>query len=203
MIQTIIFDLSEVLIAGLLGVERQLAPRVGRPKSDVLDALGGPRLEALCCGRLSEDQFLAQILAEQQWDVTVGELKAVIRRNLERPVDGMDVLLEQLRQRYELVLLSDHAAEWVTHIRSVHPFLEAFSAQYFSYELGMMKREAATFETVLAGMGRTPDVCLFIDDSAANVRVARSVGIDSIQFVGALQLAARLAAKGLTTPPIP
>lgn len=203
MIQTIIFDLSEVLIAGLLGVERQLAPRVGRPEREILDAFGGARLEALCCGRLSEDQFLAQILAEEQWDVTTGELKAVIRRNLERPVDGMDVLLEQLRQRYELVLLSDHAAEWVAHIRSVHPFLQAFSAQYFSYELGMTKREAATFESVLAALGRAPDACLFIDDSAANVRVARSLGIESIQFAGAPQLAARLVARGLTTPPTP
>lgn len=200
MIQTVIFDLSEVLIAGLLGVEQQLAPRVGRPEADVLDAFGGARLEALCCGRLSEDRFLAQILEEQGWDVTAGELKVAIRRNLERRVEGMDALLEQLRGRYELALLSDHAAEWVAHIRAVHPFLQAFSAQFFSYELGMTKRETATFEIALAALGRAPADCLFIDDSATNVRVARSLGIESIRFTGAPQLAVRLAPLGVVPP---
>lgn len=193
------------MIAGLLGVEKQLAPKVGRPGAEVLGAFGGARLQALCRGRLSEDEFLAQILGEQGWNVTPAELKTAIRRNLERRVEGMDAILGQLEQQYELALLSDHAAEWVAHIRAVHPFLQpdsqTFSAQFFSYELGMTKREPATFQTTLAALGRAPGDCLFIDDSATNVRVARSLGIESIQFTGAPQLTARLASLGVALPP--
>ena len=46
-IKTIIFDLSEVLVAGLCGVDETLAPRVGSPPSEVLSAGGRAKNVAL------------------------------------------------------------------------------------------------------------------------------------------------------------
>jgi len=38
---TLLFDLSEVLIAGLRGVEKVLAPRLELPEDEILRKLGG------------------------------------------------------------------------------------------------------------------------------------------------------------------
>ena len=58
MIQTIIFDLSEVLVVGLLGIERPLAVQLRVPELQVLRAFGGSRLERLFCGEITEDEYL-------------------------------------------------------------------------------------------------------------------------------------------------
>jgi len=196
-IRTIIFDLSEVLIAGLVGIEKPLSRQLLVPEDKVLAAFGGPLLEDLCCGRISEDFYLARIVERQRWAVSTDRLKQVIRQNLHRRVPGMDGMFACLATRYELILLSDHAAEWVKYIRSVHSFLELFEAQFFSFDTQQTKGEPSTFRIVLEAIGREPQECLFIDDNPTNVRAATAVGIASIRFASAQQLIADLAGFGI------
>jgi FMN phosphatase YigB (HAD superfamily) len=196
-VRTIIFDLSEVLIAGLIGIEQPLSEQLQVPEEEVLAAFGGRLLEDLCSGRVSEDSYLSQILKEQQWDISTGTLKHVIRRNLRRRVPGMAGLVSHLAAEYELVLLSDHAAEWIAYARAVHPFLEVFDIRVFSFETGRLKRDASTFEMLLEEIDRRPEECVFVDDSPLNVRVARAVGIESIQFVGVKHLVISLRSQGV------
>jgi putative hydrolase of the HAD superfamily len=197
MIRTVIFDLSEVLIAGLIGIEEPLSVQLQVPKEGVLAAFGGRLLEDLCLGKLSEDAYLSQIVKAQRWDISTGALKRVIRRNLRRRVLGMEALVSQLAEAYELVLLSDHAAEWIDHVRAVHPFLEVFDLQVFSFETGRLKSEPSTFWMVLEDIDRRPEACVFIDDSPLNVGVASGVGIASIQFVDAKHLIDSLRSHGV------
>jgi putative hydrolase of the HAD superfamily len=85
----------------------------------------------------------------------------------------------------------------VDFIRQQHPFLECFTHEFFSYELRHTKRERVTFLTVLYTLGRQASECVFIDDLAANIEVARSAGLRGIQFQDARQLTAELRALGL------
>jgi len=87
-----------------------------------------------------------------------------------------------------LVLLSDHAAEWADYVKAVHPFLEVFDVQVFSFETAQLKREPSTFRALLEDTDRKADECVFIDDSPLNVEVASGVGIPSIRFVDAKHL---------------
>jgi len=192
MIRTIIFDLSEVLIAGLIGIEKPLSAQLNAPEEEVLAAFAGQLLEDLCCGRMSEDSYLARILEDQRWDVDVGALKQAIRQNLHHRVPDMEGVLSQLATRYELVLLSDHAVEWVEHVRAVHPFLGVFDTQVFSFETGQLKREVSTFRMLLRAIDRKPEECVFIDDNPLNVQVASEAGIAGIEFVDAKQLVSGL-----------
>jgi hypothetical protein len=43
----------------------------------------------------------------------------------------MEDLVTQLARQHELILLSDHAAEWVGYIQGIHPFLSIFKARFF------------------------------------------------------------------------
>jgi FMN phosphatase YigB (HAD superfamily) len=185
MIRTLIFDLSEVFVSGLIGTEFVLADRLGCSAESVVAAFFDEHLYRLCRDEIDEDAFLAESRRRGGWDIGIDELKGLIRANFRVKVAGTEALFDELRGRYETVLLSDHGREWVATIRAIHPFLERFDGLFFSFDLGSTKREPETFRTVLSLLGRGPAECVFIDDNAGNVAVARSVGIPSIQFESA------------------
>jgi beta-phosphoglucomutase-like phosphatase (HAD superfamily) len=185
MIRTLIFDLSEVFVSGLIGTEFVLADRLGCSADSVVAAFFDEHLYRLCRDEIDEDAFLAESRRRGGWNIGIDELKRLIRANFHKSVEGTEALFDELRGRYETVLLSDHGREWVATIRALHPFLERFDRLFFSFDLGATKREPETFRTVLSLLGREPAECVFIDDNAGNVAVARSVGVPSIQFESA------------------
>ena len=196
-IRTIIFDLGEVLIGGLYGIERPLAERLAIAEEKVLQAFAGQHLKDFCCGRITEDEYLEGITERQGWSLPLGELKDAIRVNLRRRIPGMDAILSGLSSRYQLVVHSDHAREWVSYVRAVHPFLERFERGFFSFDLGHTKDEPQAFRKVLAALDRRPRECLFIDDQERNVRAAKSVGLATIRFVDPAQLVCALEKRNI------
>ena len=195
---TLIFDLSEVLISGLYGAETELAARLGLPEKAVERALWLPWAPSFFEGRMTEQQYLDEVIRRGGWTgITADEVGSYLRRNFSRRVPGMEDFIRRLSARYELALLSDHAREWVAFIRQQHPVLECFARRFFSYELRHTKRERITFLTVLHMLGRQANECVFIDDLATNIGVARSVGIHSLQFKDAPTLPADLAQLGI------
>ena len=62
------------------------------------------------------------------------------------------------------------------------------------------KPAAAAYRAGLAALGVDTARCVFIDDSSSNVEGGRSVGLDSILFVHAVQLAEDLGRRGLGHP---
>lgn len=196
---TLIFDLSEVLIAGLWGAEKELAVRLGLPEKRVAQELWIPWATSLFEGRLTEQQYLDEVIRKAGWqNITAFEVGAHLRENFRRSVPGMQELVRRLAPRYELALLTDHAREWVEYIREQHPVLECFAHQFTSYELRHTKRERITFLTVLYQLGRQAGECVFVDDLATNIEVARSVGIHGIQFKDVSQLITDLHALGIS-----
>jgi HAD superfamily hydrolase (TIGR01509 family) len=198
-IDIIVFDLSEVLIRGLLGVENGLAQELNVPASTVLPALAGPDLRALFEGKLSEHEYLDRCIRAQGWPITRERVKQVIRENFQHEVEGMPALVACLAaRRFRLALLSDHAREWVEHIHAVHPFLRVFPQRLYSFDLGDVKQDLQTFQAALESLSVAASRCLFVDDNPANVETARAVGIQGIVFSDAGQL--RAALEPLTGP---
>jgi len=197
MIQCIVFDLSEVLIAGLVGIEKELSRELAVPEREILPCFADGVFEQLLVGSISEEIYLAHVIAKGQWPMDVARLKAAIRCNFHNTVEGTIDILAGLASDYELALLSDHAREWISYIRAVHPFMGMFRHAFFSFNLKGTKDDPATFVKALGAMSTSPEECLFIDDNPTNIRVAESVGIPSIRFLDAAQLAADLGARGV------
>jgi HAD superfamily hydrolase (TIGR01509 family) len=196
-IECIIFDLSEVLISGLLGVENGLARHLHKSASAILTSLGGPLLEELLLGNITEDTYLRAIIEREGWNTDASTLKNAIRRNFRNQVEGMPDILAALAQDHDLVLLSDHAREWIAYIQSIHPFLQLLGRAFFSYELGRLKRDPETFSQVVRELRVPARHCLFIDDNPVNVAAAESAGLRGIRFAGAVQLASELRGWGI------
>jgi FMN phosphatase YigB (HAD superfamily) len=197
MTQCIIFDLSEVLIAGLVGIEKELSRELAIPEQEILPCFVDEVFKQLLVGSIPEEVYLAHVIAKGRWPTDVARLEAAIRRNFHNTVEGTTDILTDLACGYELALLSDHAREWISYIKAVHPFMGMFRHASFSFDLKGTKEHPATFLKALDAMSMSPEECLFIDDNLTNIRVAESVGIPSIRFLNAEQLAVELAARGI------
>lgn len=192
----LLFDLSDTLVNGLHGVEELVAPHLGLPPNTVLSAFYGSEqlrglsvdtpLYELNLGLISEDQYLQGLLGKTGWSLSVSFLKDALRANFSRRVHGFtDSDLLALSQSYEMLLVSDHAREWAQYVFSQHPFLERyFRYRFMSFEMGVSKRSNDFWNRVLANYGVAAYECWLVDDSPANLDVARSCGIDGIRFTG-------------------
>lgn len=68
----------------------------------------------------------------------------------------------------------------VQHMREVRGYDDLVDGSYYSSEIGAMKPDRIFFERVLDDLGLSGDRVGFVDDVAANVESARSVGIRAV-----------------------
>ena len=122
-----------------------------------------------------------------RWQETLGDAIA--------PTVG--VLAELRNAGVNLYALSNWSAETFPVARPRYPFLEWFAGIVISGEVGIAKPDARIFRYLLVRHGLEAESTVFIDDSEANVRAARALGIVAIQFEGAEPLRRDLTALGL------
>ncbi len=96
--------------------------------------------------------------------------------------DGIKELLSALRERADVVMLSDAPNLFLRRVLDRHGLLELFSAVYISSELHMVKPDPAFFRYVLADRGAAPEHAIMIDDRIKNVRGAESVGMQGLLY---------------------
>ena len=70
----LIFDLSEVLIRGLVGIDDALGEILGIKSDRLLHKFGGNDLRALCKNDITEDEYLKNIITKEKWNCSLKEL---------------------------------------------------------------------------------------------------------------------------------
>lgn len=190
MIKNIIFDLSEVIISGFHKTEEIIekntnikAEKFLAKRREVEEIF----LEAMR-GKYTEDEYLEALIKNTNWNVNKEIIKKSIRQNLDVKVEGTMKVVEKLKEKYNLVLLSDHIKEWVEYILNTNKDLEVFKHKYFSYEYGMLKEDERTFKYILEKEKMLASETIFIDDNKDNVKMANREGIQGIIFENAKQL---------------
>lgn len=68
------------------------------------------------------------------------------------------------------------------HMHTTLGYGDLFDGCFYSYELGVAKPDPAYFTAVLDRLGLRAAAVLFVDDNAANVDAARSVGLRAEQW---------------------
>jgi putative hydrolase of the HAD superfamily len=79
-------------------------------------------------------------------------------------------------------ILSNMPTELLKLMRQHLPWFDEFPVGVFSCEVGLIKPEAAIFQRCLEALGTIPERTLFVDDYPANVRAARSLGMQALRF---------------------
>ncbi len=190
MIKNIIFDLSEVIISGYHGVEHIIEQNTNISSEEVLKR----KKETINVfldtmrGKYSEDEYLETLIENTNWNENKEIIKRSIRQNLDTKVDGTIKIVEKLKEKYNLILLSDHIKEWVEYILSTNKDLEVFKHKYFLYEYGTLKEDEGTFKYILEKEKIIPSETIFIDDNKDNIEMANKEGIQGIVFQNAKQL---------------
>ena len=135
LINTLIFDLSEVLIPGLIGVEERLSEALGIDKHLITAAMGshphyvvGNHLDQLFVGQLSHADYIALLHVNLKLEADVSDVFTQNFLQCFRTAYPYSVdLIESLAGRYRLLLHTDHCRVWVEEILRMHPFLSRFS----------------------------------------------------------------------------
>lgn len=186
MITTIIFDLSEVYLRGLLGIEYYLEQNynIKIDNSEWHDEY----LQKLFHGEITEEEFWITIIRTHGWTVTVDDLKKTVRQNF-KEIQGTRRLIEQLKENgYRLGLLSVHAREWIEHLEKEFDYHKLFDSVLYSFEVGISKPDRKAYQLILEQLKVKPDECIFIDDSIQNLEGAKLLGITTVLFENAEQL---------------
>lgn len=181
MIKHIIFDLGNVLVQ--IHPERTvaaLAGECGKPFS-ALQSLFLSRIhDDLMEGKLTPQQFHERFMAEYgcrisypcflaHWESLIGDFKP-----------GIAEVVSQLAPRFTLSVCSNtDPLHWELVCRN-GTFLRQFHHYFLSYELKCLKPNSLMFTRMLENLGTKGRECIFIDDTAENIRAAETLGIHGI-----------------------
>jgi putative hydrolase of the HAD superfamily len=198
MIKVIIFDLSDVLITGLTGIEERLQVYLSSPKDEILSQFRSDTMLDFLLGYCSEEEYLQKLKLEHCWELGVEEIKMIIREHFKQVIPGTEEIVTSLSNSYSLFLLSDHGREWIEYIEREHTFLKLFKLRFYSFEMHMRKNNPDTYRKILNQIEAIPEECLFIDDRLMFLDAAKEVGLNTIQFEDSNQLRAGLERYSIT-----
>jgi glucose-1-phosphatase len=199
MIQTIIFDLGRVIVPFDFkrGYDR-LAPLCSLAPEQIPERLRGcdlvTRFES---GQIEPREFVREIGAvlgfEPEYDEFCDIWSCVFLPETLIP----DSLVEALRRRYRVLLLSNTNAIHFEMIERTYPILRHFDAFVLSYRVGAMKPAPAIYEEAIRQAQCRPEECFFTDDMPAYVEGAKAAGIDAVQFESREQIERELRGRGV------
>lgn len=106
-------------------------------------------------------------------------------------------LLESLRRKYRVMVLSNTNEIHFEMVRKAYPILQHVDHFILSHEVKAMKPEPQIYAAALAEAKARPEECFFTDDIAAYVDAARQSGMQAEQFVGYEKLLADLRVRGV------
>ena len=136
-------------------------------------------------GKISTQDFIQQ-LKNIAIDSTISDEEIIQHWNgilQEIPQHRVD-LLQQLRKRYQLILLSNtneiHVEKFTKDMQEKfgEDILETnFHTVYYSQEIGLRKPNKEIYEFVLREQKLQPEYCFFFDDKAENLTEPKKLGI--------------------------
>ena len=200
MIKTVIFDLGKVIVPfDFKRGYRAMAELCSYPADDIPKRIGSTDLVARFeSGQIAPEDFVQQLCGilnvQMEYDRFCEMWSCIFLPETLIP----ESLLEGLRRRYRLLLLSNTNAIHFRMIRENYPLMKHFDEYILSYEVGAMKPSPRIYEAAIAQAGCDPGECFFTDDIAEYVAGARKAGIDAVQFESATQIEQELLKRGVS-----
>jgi putative hydrolase of the HAD superfamily len=184
-VELLLFDLGGVLVD--FSGPRELGKFLRAPLTpdEILRRwIECPHTEAFERGRISSKEWVERFV--KAWDVTLSpdEFLKVFRMMTRRVLPGARALLDQLRSRYRLAVLSNsNALHWDRNTHELK-LIELFEFAISSHQVGLCKPDPAIFALALERAQLPPQSVMFFDDLPANVAAAASAGIHARQVRG-------------------
>ncbi len=199
MIRTIIFDIGNVLTAfgwrdfmGSFGFDKETEAKVCRATVE------SPFWCECDRGVLSDEEILDGFI---QNDPTVEKELRQVYSNLHGIVTRLDYAIpwiQELKEKgYQVLVLSNFSEKGWHENQDALDFMEYVDGGIISYTKQLIKPDPAIYRLLLDQYGLKAEECVFLDDTAVNVKGAESVGMNGIVFENREQAIAELKKLGV------
>ena len=201
MIKTVIFDLGGVIVPfDFHRAYTQMERICGLPSAEIRRRIGESdiaiRLES---GQVSPHDFVGELGRMLDCELDYANFCELWTSIFFPHTLIPESLLEAVRSRRRLLLLSNTNSIHFEMIRDSYPLLRHFHHYVLSYEVGAMKPSPRIYQEALRHAQCEPGECFFTDDIPAYVEGARREGIDAVRFQGLEQLREDLLQRGIET----
>src|SRR5882672_1733281 len=152
MIKTVIFDLGKVIVPfDFARGYRAMAELCSYAPEEIPRRIGSTDLvRRFECGQVSPHAFVDQLCAILNLKMEYARFCEIWSCIFLPETLIPDSLLEGLRRRYRLLLLSNTNAIHFGMIRDTYPLLRHFDEYVLSYEIGVLKPSPLIYEEALA-----------------------------------------------------
>jgi len=195
--ECLLFDLGGVLVEWD-GIEPLVRLTHGRLTSEQarrfwLESEWVRRFET---GRCDSADFAAGAVRELGVDLEPADFLDAFRSWDKGPLPGSFELLEALRPHFTLACLSNNnPLHWSAS--RLQKLVACFHRSYASFEIGLIKPDAAVYEWVISDLQLKPGAILFFDDNPECVTAARSLGMRACLAQGPATVREALAELGV------
>lgn len=128
-------------------------------------------------GEMSSEEFLREL----GYADPAGAMEDYLEHYLTLDA-GFKPFVERMGESYDFVLLSNDVAEWSAYLMELHGLKGYFKDVIVSGQVHMRKPQEEIFCYTLERLGCTAQECVFVDNSAANLRAAGKLGIRTVHF---------------------
>lgn len=185
MIKEIIFDFGNVICSFTNDIFiKRVSNLTEKTKEEVFDLVYKKsditkRAES---GAITSQEFYKELSDLCGLNVSYEELKEIYSKDKFTPIKGMKELIESLKIKYKIGLLSN-TSEWdYDYILKTAPIVKSFDTITTSFGAGAMKPSPIIFEDALRKSQLKPEECLYTDDIADYVEAAKKIGMKAVQF---------------------
>ncbi len=182
--KVIIFDLWNTLGTKNMGVSDTLSTKFNIPKT--FDLLVKYETAIQIQAWETREAMAQNFLKSFALEITEDNITFVIDTielgiNKATMFDGMKELLIELKKDYKLALLSNTTI-FETKVIRRWQVEDIFDALVYSWQLQSIKPARKNFEATAKMLNVKLEECLFIDDSAINIQLAKEYGLKTIRF---------------------
>ena len=184
---TLIFDYGGVLVTPQSEEDQAaMAALVGIPVERFHDLYWARRADYDSAG-LTAEQYWQDIVGQAGMKLTDKKLEELINIDTTSWMQFDDVMWQWLadlrKARKRIAMLSNMPRELGVALKTQTDRLGAFDYVTLSYEVRVVKPDAAIYEHCLEGLDAKAERTMFFDDRIENVQAAEQLGMRGIQFL--------------------
>jgi putative hydrolase of the HAD superfamily len=183
-IKAVIFDIGRVLVDVNLtnGIFKFLDLPEGATDLKILnDLLDDKIFIEFSKGKISSQDFYNDFISKTSLNISYDDF-VFHWQNIFKPIEGMDLLCEQISKKYEIGILSDIDTLHWQCLKDELAVFKDVKTPTLSYEVGFMKPQSEIYEIAVKNVAQLPQECLFIDDREMNVKGAIDFGMQALNF---------------------
>lgn len=198
-IKAVLLDLGNVIVpVDFRRCHAALASVCRFPPQEVPRRIGATGLvQRFEKGEIAPDQFVREVSRVLEMELSYPQFWEIWSSIFSPEPLVPEKMLEGLRQRQRLLLLSNTNPIHFAMVKERYPLLRHFDDFVLSYEVGALKPAPEIYREAISRAGCRAEECFFTDDMPAYVEGARREGMEAVAFQSLEQLEQDLRARGI------